>query len=95
MLAPLRAIPFVGEPLADLIQPNLKVLVNYRGWGYGNLEHGWSQGPANVPTPAGLFPDISVFHVAAALQRGTVQGINDALAYVGLQPLSSWLPRLP
>ncbi|ORV65037.1 PE-PPE domain-containing protein [Mycobacterium gastri] len=92
MLAPLRAVPFVGEPLADLIQPNLKVLVN---WGYGNLEHGWSQGPANVPTPAGLFPDISVFDIAAALQRGTVQGVNDALADVGLQPLSSWLPRLP
>ncbi|VBA56932.1 PE-PPE domain-containing protein [Mycobacterium attenuatum] len=92
ILGPLRQLPFVGEPLADLIQPNLKVLVN---WGYGNLEHGYSQGPADVPTPAGLFPDISLFDVAAALQRGTVQGINDFLVDLGLPPTSSWLPRFP
>ena len=53
LLDPLRSIPVVGNPLADLLQPDLKVLVNL---GYGDPNYGWSQGPANVPTEFGLFP---------------------------------------
>lgn len=42
LLEPLRLIPVVGNPLADLLQPDLKVLVDL---GYGSVSEGWSQGP--------------------------------------------------
>lgn len=37
LLAPLRAIPIIGEPLAALVQPALKVIVDL---GYGDPAHG-------------------------------------------------------
>jgi hypothetical protein len=75
LLDPLRAIPVVGNPLADLLQPDLKVLVNL---GYGDPNYGWSQGPANVPTEFGLFPSLSdVEKVPGLLAAGTHQGITD------------------
>jgi hypothetical protein len=78
LLDPLRLIPVVGNPLADLIQPDLKVLVDL---GYGSVSEGWSQGPANVLTPFELFPtDIDWHDVATALLNGIPQGIQDALA---------------
>jgi hypothetical protein len=75
LLDPLRSIPVVGNPLADLVQPDLKVLVNL---GYGDPNYGWSQGPANVPTEFGLFPPLSdVEKVPGLLVSGTQQGITD------------------
>jgi hypothetical protein len=75
LLDPLRSIPVVGNPLADLLQPDLKVLVNL---GYGDPNYGWSQGPANVPTQFGLFPPLSdVEKVPGLLASGTQQGITD------------------
>ena len=78
LLDPLRLIPVVGNPLADLLQPDMKVLVDL---GYGSITDGWSQGPANVPTPFELFPtDIDWHDVATALFNGVPQGIQDAIA---------------
>ncbi|OBA70443.1 hypothetical protein A5641_12900 [Mycobacterium sp. 1554424.7] len=75
LLEPLRSIPVVGTPFADLIQPDLKVLVNL---GYGDPNYGWSQGPANVPTEFGLFPPLSdVEKVPGLLASGTPQGVAD------------------
>jgi hypothetical protein len=75
LLEPLRSIPVVGNPLADLLQPDLKVLVNL---GYGDPNYGWSQGPANVPTEFGLFPSLSDMEkVPGLLGVGTQQGISD------------------
>jgi len=75
LLEPLRSIPVVGNPLADLLQPDLKVLVNL---GYGDPNYGWSQGPANVPTEFGLFPSLSDMEkVPGLLGLGTQQGITD------------------
>jgi hypothetical protein len=75
LLDPLRSIPVVGNPLADLLQPDLKVLVNL---GYGDPNYGWSQGPANVPTEFGLFPPLSdVEKMPGLLVSGTQQGITD------------------
>jgi hypothetical protein len=77
LLDPLRLIPIVGNPLADLLQPDMKVLVDL---GYGSITDGWSQGPANVPTPFELFPtDINWNDVATALVNGVPQGIHAAL----------------
>jgi len=67
LLEPLRWIPF-GNPLADLVQPDLTVLVDL---GYGSTTQGWSPGPPNVPTPFGLFPtNINPATVVTALAQG-------------------------
>jgi hypothetical protein len=82
LLEPLRAIPIVGNPLADLIQPDLRVLVEL---GYDRAAY------QDVSTPFGLFGTIDPAAVAAELQLGAIpappSGINDALARVGLSHL--------
>jgi PPE-repeat protein len=77
LLDPLRAIPLVGNPLADLVQPDLRVLVEL---GYDRAAY------QDVPTPFGLFPHADPATVAAELQQGAVQGVTNALADVGLPP---------
>lgn len=78
LLAPLQLLPFIGNPLVDLLQPALRVLVNL---GYGNIEHGWSPGFADMPTSLGFLPDASVLQqVPQALADATQQGINDFFA---------------
>jgi len=75
LLQPLRSIPLVGTPFADLIEPDLRVLVNL---GYGDPNYGWSQGPANVSTPFGLFPSLSdIEKVPPLFSVGTQHGITD------------------
>jgi hypothetical protein len=69
----LRAIPIVGTPLADLFEPDLRVLINL---GYGSPTQGWSSGPPNVPTSFGLFPQVDPGAVVGALTTGTQQGIG-------------------
>lgn len=75
LLEPLRFIPYVGNPLAELVEPNLRVLVNL---GYGDPSYGYDTGPANVPTPFGLFPPVSPLTVLDHLAVGTQQGIVNA-----------------
>jgi hypothetical protein len=81
LLEPLQLIPFIGNPLADLLNPDLSVLVNL---GYGDVDDnylgGWSQGDADVATPLGFLPDSSVLEqVPQALANGLQQGITDAI----------------
>lgn len=64
----------IGNAIADLLQPSLRVLVNL---GYGDIDHGWSQGPADVSTPFGIFPDVNLSDVLAALFSGAQQGLSD------------------
>jgi hypothetical protein len=80
LLDPLRLVPFVGNPLADLVQPDLSVLVNL---GYGDVDDnylgGFSQGDADVATPLGFLPPQSVLdQVPQALANGLQQGLQDA-----------------
>ncbi|MGP0078904.1 PE family protein [Mycobacterium sp.] len=77
LLDPVRAIPLIGNPLADLLQPDLTYLVN---WGYGNPAYGYSTSPANVPTTFGLFPHVNPGVLAGDLITGTQQGISSAAA---------------
>ena len=71
-----RFLPFFGNPLADLLEPDMKVLVNL---GYGSITDGWSQGPADVETPFGLFPpDLDWGAVWQALLNGIPEGITTA-----------------
>jgi hypothetical protein len=75
-LEPLLLIPGIGQPLYDLLEPDTRILVNL---GYGSITEGWNQGPANVPTTFGLFPDINQTQLADALSSGWQQGLTDAL----------------
>lgn len=75
LLDPLRWIPF-GNPLADLLQPDLKVLIDL---GYGSTTQGYSPGAPNIPTPFGLYPtNINPADVLSALAQGIPQGIAGA-----------------
>jgi hypothetical protein len=73
ILDPLRLIPVIGNPLADLVQPDLTVLVNT---GYGSTTQGWSTGPPNVPTPFGVIPPVGPITVANALVNAAPQGFS-------------------
>lgn len=86
ILEPLRALPLVGNPIADLIQPDLKVLVNL---GYGDPAYGYSTSPANVPTPLGLFPSVNPGTVLTDLIAGIPQGFATAGADLGAEGLTS------
>jgi PE-PPE domain/PE family len=87
LLEPLRAVPVVGNPLADLMQPDLKALVN---WGYGDPNFGYSTSPANLPTPFGFLPPLSATTaLGPLLVSGTQQGIG---AFVN--DLSTVLPSV-
>jgi len=83
LVEPIRDIPYVGPPLADLVQPDLRVLVDL---GYGNIGVGADY--ANVPTPARLVQIIDPFTVTADLATGAVQGPQAALVDIGLLPQS-------
>jgi hypothetical protein len=75
LLSPLRGIPGIGNPLADLIQPDLKYLIN---WGYGDPNFGWSTSPADVPTPFGFLPPLSATTaLGPLLVSGTQVGVHD------------------
>jgi hypothetical protein len=83
LLQPLRAITFIGNPIDDLIQPVLKVIVDL---GYGDPAHGFASGTqpdANVLVPFGLFPDVSPLEVIEKLLAGVQQGISDFIASFG------------
>jgi len=73
LLDPIRAIPVIGQPIVDLIQPDLKVLVDL---GYGSTTQGWSPSAPNVPTGFGVIPPGSPGSVLSALAAGTQQGVG-------------------
>ncbi|MGH3562758.1 MAG: PE-PPE domain-containing protein [Mycobacterium sp.] len=80
LLDPLRGSP-MGNAIADLLQPDLKVLVNL---GYGSITDGWDPGPANVPTPIGLFPtNLNPADVLTALANGAQEGVKDFVHDLG------------
>jgi hypothetical protein len=80
LLEPLRLIPVIGTPLADLLQPALKVIVNL---GYGDPKYGWSnEGFANQPTTFGFIPDVDWGEVANLFVAGVAQGVQDFVADV-------------
>jgi len=84
--APVTA-PLVGllpAPLQELLGPDLTYLINL---GYGDGTLGYSDTAANVPTPFGLFPDVSLSTVLSTLGTDTQQGIENLLN--GIDPYSA------
>ena len=77
LLAPVRAIPIIGNPIADLVQPLLKAIVDL---GYADEVHGYPSGgqpDANVLVPFGLFPQVDPLEVATRMFNAIGQGITD------------------
>lgn len=89
LVQPIRDIPFAGPALADLIQPDLRVLVDM---GYGNIgeygDAGFGYDYANIPTPARLLEFPNPVNIGVDLLTGSVQGPVAALVDVGLLPTS-------
>ncbi|ARG59490.1 PE-PPE domain-containing protein [Mycobacterium kansasii] len=80
LLEPLRALPVIGDPLADLVEPNLTYLVNL---GYGDPHFGYSTGYADVPTRFGLFPSIDPVTFAGDMVGAAQQGVNAFAGDIG------------
>jgi hypothetical protein len=89
LLDPVRLIPYIGNPIADLVQPVLTPLVN---WGYGDPGFGWSTGPANVTTPFGFLPPLSD---TAALGPALVSGVHQGFAAAISDLAAQGPPQLP
>jgi hypothetical protein len=92
LLDPVRDIPGIGPALADLIQPDLRVLVDM---GYGD-------GYADVPTEASFStPDYNYSAIDADMVLGLQQGITAAEVDMGSLPTSDlpdaypYLPYVP
>jgi hypothetical protein len=73
LVSALGDLPVIGKPLEDLLGPDLTVLINL---GYGGDNLGYSDAPANVPTPFGLFPDVNATSLADELIAGTQSGFQ-------------------
>jgi len=84
LLQPLRDIPFIGNPIADLIQPALKVLVNF---GYADQAHGFSSAApvnANQLQPFDFLPPANLYGEAIKqFFDGIGQGIKDFIGDLG------------
>jgi len=85
LLDPVRDIPIIGNPIADLLQPDLTYLVNL---GYGDPLYGYSTDAANEATTFGLFPDLSDIEMMPGLLiSGAEQGIEDFIGdFAGTGP---------
>lgn len=91
LLLPLLFTPVFGKPLYDLLEPTMRILVNL---GYGNIEHGWYDGPADQPTMFSLGSqdvDWTEFNAALAVAAQTgwdnfVAGLMDPATYQWLDP---------
>jgi hypothetical protein len=73
--APLVSI--LPTQLQELLGPDLTYLVNL---GYGDGSLGYSDTPANVATPFGLAPDVSLSQVLSTLGTDTEQGIQNLMS---------------
>ncbi len=80
LLEPIRAIPYAGPPIADIFQPDLRVLVDL-----GYADYGTGANYANIPTPAGLFDVPNPFTVIPDLALGAVQGPYGAAIEIGVE----------
>jgi PE-PPE domain len=80
-------VALLPAPLQALLGPDLTYLINL---GYGDGSQGFSvdaTSPADVNTPFGLFPDVSLSDVFSHLATDTQQGITAFEAYLAAPPV--------
>jgi hypothetical protein len=80
LLAPIRAIPYAGPPIADIFQPDLRVLVDM-----GYSDYGPGQSYANIPTPGELLEVPNPVTIISDLALGAVQGPYGAAVQIGVE----------
>jgi len=80
LLQPIRNIPYAGPPIADIFQPDLRVIVDQ-----GYADYGPGGNYANIPTPAGLFVVPNPFTMVPDLLLGAVQGPYGAAVEIGVE----------
>ncbi|QUR65913.1 PE family protein [Mycobacterium spongiae] len=83
LLEPIRQIPYIGQPLAEMIQPSMRVLVDL-----GYADYGPTGNYADIPTPAGIIQIVDPFALGYYLTLGAVQGPTGALVDLGFLPES-------
>ena len=82
-------VSLLPTKLQELLGPDLTYLINL---GYGDGSLGYSvtaDSPANVATPFGLFPDVSLSTVLSTLETDTEQGVQNLAS--GTDPYSAGL----
>jgi hypothetical protein len=82
-------VSLLPTQLQELLGPDLTYLINL---GYGDGSLGYSvtaDSPANVATPFGLFPDVSLSTVLSTLATDTQQGFQNLMS--GTDPYSAAL----
>ena len=86
-------VSLLPTQLQELLGPDLTYLINL---GYGDGSLGYSvtaDSPANIPTPFGLFPDVSLSTVLSTLATDTEQGFQNLISgtdpYSALDPATS------
>ncbi|MGV0789874.1 PE-PPE domain-containing protein [Mycolicibacterium sp. XJ2] len=87
LVRPLHAIPFIGKPIADLIEPALRVIIEETGYNR-NI-------PYSQYSPIGLIPFFNPITLFFKLVPAVFTGINNFLANFGLAteiPLSPTTP---
>lgn len=87
LVRPLHSIPLIGKPIADLIEPALRVIIEETGYNR-NI-------PFGQPTEIGLFPIFNPITLFFKLVPAVFVGINNFLANFGLTkeiPLSPTTP---
>jgi len=78
LLYPLLFVPITGKPIYDLLEPAMRILVNL---GYGNIDHGWNDGPADVPTMVTEdMPNLDWNEVSDALMAAAKSGLDAFVA---------------
>jgi hypothetical protein len=93
-------VSLLPTKLQELLGPDLTFLINL---GYGDGSLGYSvtpDSPANIPTPFGLFPDVSLSTVLSTLATDTEQGIQNLMSgtdpyAAALDPATSSATSLP
>jgi hypothetical protein len=99
LLQPIRNIPYAGPPIADIFQPDLRVIVDE-----GYADYGPGGNYANIPTPAGLlaipdpltmYPDLLLGAVQGPYGAAVEIGVEAGLASPSLFPTTyPWVPSL-
>jgi PE-PPE domain/PE family len=92
LLQPIRDIPYAGPPIADIFQPDLRVLVDL-----GYSDYGPGQSYANIPTPASLFGLPNPLTVIPDLALGTVLGPYGAVVDIATEsglPAQAYYPNV-
>jgi len=88
---PLLELLHLPQPVQNLIQPDLRVLIDM---GYGDIG-GANTEYANLPTPASLFHLVNPVTVGTDLIKGAAQGVQADLVLAGVLPQSAMPDTYP